>query len=96
MNIEEVKKQRDHVFETQLRRKLSFPNQSFQSIYNKYENLDRIDVSYDKYNADGSENYKVVDCSVIGIIPDSLADIYNFCYGDPMDEDYYVRNDHET
>ena len=76
-------------------KKLSYCNSCITALYNKHETLDKIDTTFSPKNDDGSRNYKIVDSSNIGIIPGSLADTFNFCYGDPSDPNVAWRNPHE-
>lgn len=57
--------------------------------------MDKIDTTFYPTNLDGTRNYKIVDSSMLGIIPGSLADTFNFCYGDPSDPKVTWRNPHE-
>lgn len=64
-------------------------------LFNKYPTLDKIDTTFYPTNADGTKNYKIVDSSVLGIIPGSLAETFNYCSGDPTDPDTKWQNPHE-
>lgn len=64
--------------------------------YNKHEPESlKIETCMNQFNDDGSENYKIIDSTNLGIIPGSLADAFNFCYGDPLDDNARWRNPHE-
>ena len=64
-------------------------------MYNKYPNLEQIETTFNHTSPDGTYNYKIVDNQQIGIIPESLADTYNHCSGDPTNHDSKERNPHE-
>ena len=76
-------------------KKLGYQNSCLTALYNKYENLEKVDTSFYPTNADGSKNYKIVDSTPLGIIPGSLADTFNFCSGDPSNPEAFWRNTHE-
>eukprot|EP00347_Sterkiella_histriomuscorum_P004325 403360874 len=76
-------------------KKLSYCNSLITALYNKHPTLDKIETTFSPVNADGTCNYKIVDSTNLGIIPGSLADNFNFCYGDPSDPKVAWRNPHE-
>lgn len=76
-------------------KKLSYCNSLITALYNKNPTLDNIDTTFNPINEDGTCNYKIVDSTSIGIIPGSLSDNFNFCYGDPSDPKVAWRNPHE-
>jgi hypothetical protein len=50
--------------------KLSYPESVMTSLYNKYPTIEEgIDISFEKTDS----NYKIIDFTSIGILPDSLA-----------------------
>jgi hypothetical protein len=54
-----------------------------------------LNITFDPINDDGTVNSKLIDNSNLGILPNSLADMYNYCYGDSSDERNHWRNEHE-
>ena len=76
-------------------KKLSYCNSLITALYNKNPTFDKIETTFHPKNADGSFNYKIIDSTNIGIIPGSLSDNFNFCYGDPSDPKVAWRNPHE-
>ncbi|CDW85722.1 histidine decarboxylase [Stylonychia lemnae] len=61
-------------------------------LYNKHSDLDQIDTTFYSTNDDGTRNFKLVDSLQLGIVPQSLSDIFNFSYGDPFDPKVPWRN----
>lgn len=76
-------------------KKLSYCNSLITALYNRHPTLEKIDTTFSPVNDDGTCNYKIVDSTNIGIIPGSLSDNFNFCYGDPSDPKVAWRNPHE-
>jgi hypothetical protein len=76
-------------------KKLSYCNSLITALYNKNSSMDKLDTTFEPINPDGTCNYKIVDSTSIGIIPGSLSDNFNFCYGDPSDPKVAWRNPHE-
>lgn len=94
MEYSEAERQRIWLISGHIK-KLGYQNACTTALYNKYETLDTIDTTFYPVNPDGSKNHKIVDSSSLGIIPGSLADTYNFCYGDPSDPKALWGNPHE-
>lgn len=94
MNYDEAIYQRSWLLAGHVK-KLSYCNSLITALYNKNPTLDRIDTTFNPKNDDGTMNYKIIDSTNIGIIPGSLSDHFNFCYGDPSDPKVAWRNPHE-
>jgi hypothetical protein len=94
MNIEEVEERRVWLLAGHCK-KLSYCNSLISMLYNKKSDEGRVDTCFYPINLDGSINEKIVDSTNIGIIPGTLSDNFNFCYGDPSDPKVAWRNPHE-
>jgi len=94
MNIDEVESRRLWLLAGHCK-KLSYCNSLITQLYNKNVGSDQLDTCFFPINLDGSVNEKIIDSTNIGIIPGTLADTFNFCYGDPSDPKVAWRNPHE-
>ncbi|CDW74185.1 histidine decarboxylase [Stylonychia lemnae] len=94
MNIDEIEGRRLWLLAGHIK-KLSYCNSLVTMLYNKNSSLDRLDTCFYHQNLDGSLNHKIIDSTSIGIIPGTLSDNFNFCYGDPSDPKVAWRNPHE-
>ena len=62
-------------------KKLGYPAGLQTQLYNAYPSLDQIKITHDPTHPDAK--YKVVDNTNIGVLPDSLADLFLINLGDP-------------
>ncbi|CDW74413.1 histidine decarboxylase [Stylonychia lemnae] len=61
-------------------------------VYNKHPDLESIDTTFYPTNRDGTKNFKLVDSKQFGIIPQSVAESFDFSYGDPFDTNNHWKN----